>query len=143
MASSYRNKGVVAVTRRATIFFAGCATNPLPHPNIEMTASINNFLALLSLFGAAVGVAFFFAALKIKGEIAYEVQKQIEEISTSQLRGQFEDSRLAELLLNLQKEIEKNKAEIIQLRREVDQLVGFLVSKGFLRRHRSRLEGEE
>ncbi|MDB9510604.1 hypothetical protein PN499_05360 [Kamptonema animale CS-326] len=108
-----------------------------------MTASINHLLALISLFGAAVGVAFFFAAMKIKGEISLEVAKQVSEISISQLKGQFEDSRLAQLLLDLQKDIDKNKAEITQLRQENDQILGFLVSKGFLLRGRRRPGGEE
>lgn len=140
MASSYRNKGVVAVTTGTIVL--GCATNPLPLAS-EMTASINHFLALIGLFGGAIGVAFFFAAMKIKGEISLEVAKQISEISISQLKGQFEDSRLAQLLLELKGEIAANKAELIQQRQEIDQILGFLASKGFSLRRRSRLEGEE
>ena len=108
-----------------------------------MTASINHFLTIISLFGAAVGIAFFFAAMKIKGEISLEVAKQVSEISISQLKGQFEDSRLAQLLLDLNREIDANKAELIQQRQEIDQLLGFLASKGFSPRRGRRSEGEE
>lgn len=100
-------------------------------------------MAIIGLFSAAVGVASFFAAMKIKGEISLEVAKQVSEISISQLKGQFEDSRLAQLLLDLKREIDANKAELIQQRQEIDQLLGFLASKGFSLRRRSRLEGEE
>ena len=100
-------------------------------------------MAIIGLFSAAIGVGFFFAALKIKGEIALEIKSQLSNISESQLRAQFEDSRLAQLLLDLKREIDANKVELMRQRQEIDQLLGFLASKGFSLRRRPRLESEE
>ena len=101
-----------------------------------MSASINYFLALISLFCGATGLAFFFAAMKIKAEISLEIANQLSAITLSQAKQQYEDTRLSEILLSLKGQMDKNTNDITQLNQEIDQVKGFLSSNGFTRRHK-------
>ncbi|HLO51600.1 MAG TPA: hypothetical protein VK211_24515 [Kamptonema sp.] len=103
--------------------------------------SLEHLAAIGGLFTGAIGISFFFAGLKIKGEISLEVAKQLAEISISQLKSEFEDSRFAQILVELKGEIDRNKAQLTQQKQELDQIQGFLVAKGYYRRG-SNLEGE-
>ncbi|HLO48493.1 MAG TPA: hypothetical protein VK211_08785 [Kamptonema sp.] len=103
--------------------------------------SLEHLAAIGGLFSGAIGISFFFAGLKIKSEITVEVTKQLAEISISQLKSEFEDSRLAQILVELKGEIDINKAELTRQGDELNQVQGFLATQGYYRRG-SNSEGE-